>query len=52
MSNSVKLSKSIVDKIEVTPGKDQVLYRDQQLKGFALRVTASGQKVTTLSSSL
>ena len=41
---SVRLTKTVVDKIQATPGKDQVFYRDGELKGFALRVTASGVK--------
>ena len=41
---SVKLTKSVVDKIKPVQGKDQVFYRDEQLKGFALRVTSSGVK--------
>lgn len=40
----VHLKKSFVDKVEPTPGKDQVFYRDKALKGFALRVTANGSK--------
>lgn len=40
----MKLTKAIVDKAELPVGKDQVFYRDDQLKGFALRVTASGSK--------
>src|SRR3990167_10695814 len=40
----MKLTKAIVDKAELPVGKDQVFYRDNQLKGFALRVTASGSK--------
>lgn len=40
----MKLTKAFVDKAELPIGKDQVFYRDDQLKGFALRVTASGTK--------
>lgn len=43
-SNSVRLTKSVIDKLEPTPGKDQSFYRDETLKGFALRVTANGVK--------
>ena len=41
--STVKLSKSFVDKIEL-PDTGQVLYRDQTLKGFGLRVNAGGAK--------
>jgi integrase len=40
----MKLTKKIVDDAQLPIGKDQVFYRDDQLKGFALRVTASGTK--------
>lgn len=40
----VKLTKSFVDKEASLPSKDQVFYRDTELKGFALRITASGTK--------
>lgn len=40
----MKLTKAFVDKAELPINKDQVFYRDDQLKGFALRVTASGTK--------
>ncbi|WED42022.1 tyrosine-type recombinase/integrase [Legionella cardiaca] len=43
-NKAVKLTKSFIDKINPVPGKDQVFYRDDQLKGFALRVTANGVK--------
>ncbi|CDZ79330.1 Putative prophage CPS-53 integrase [Legionella massiliensis] len=43
-NKSVKLIKSVIDKIKPVEGKDQVFYRDEQLKGFALRVTAAGVK--------
>src|SRR5580704_7554888 len=42
--NIVKLTKSVVDKIQPTPDKDQMFYRDSELKGFALRITANGAK--------
>ena len=38
------INKSFVEKAEVPVGKDQVFYRDSELKGFALRVTAAGTK--------
>ena len=41
---SLKLTKSIVDKLESIAGKDQSFYRDETLKGFALRITANGVK--------
>lgn len=34
----------VVDKMEAPEDKDQVFYRDDQLKGFAVRITASGVK--------
>jgi len=40
----MKLTKKIVDDAQLPISKDQVFYRDDQLKGFALRVTASGTK--------
>ncbi|VEG92508.1 tyrosine-type recombinase/integrase [Legionella spiritensis] len=40
----LKLTKSVIDKIKPDEGKDQRFYRDEQLKGFALRVTANGMK--------
>lgn len=43
-TNTVRLIKRNIDKIEPTPGKDQVFYRDELLKGFALRVTERGVK--------
>ncbi|KTD61871.1 tyrosine-type recombinase/integrase [Legionella spiritensis] len=42
--NGIKLTKTIVDKLEHIPGKTQTFYRDDSLKGFALRVTSSGVK--------
>lgn len=43
-NKAVKLTKSFIDKINPIEGKDQVFYRDDQLKGFALRVTINGVK--------
>ncbi len=40
----MKLTKSMVDKAEAPHGKDQIFYRDGELKGFALRVTSGGSK--------
>ncbi|MBS0351615.1 MAG: integrase family protein [Proteobacteria bacterium] len=40
----MRLTKSIVDRIEPPTERDQAFYRDAQLKGFAVRVTASGVK--------
>lgn len=40
----MKLTKAIVDKALAPTDKDQIFYRDDQLKGFALRITSSGQK--------
>lgn len=42
--NTVRLTKSVIDKLEPTAGKDQSFYRDETLKGFALRITAGGVK--------
>ena len=39
----MKLTKTAVEQAPV-PASGQVFYRDEQLKGFALRVTASGVK--------
>ena len=45
MATKIKINKSFVDKEAKIPvGKDQVFYRDSELKGFALRVTANGVK--------
>src|SRR3990167_5889469 len=44
MSKIIRINKSAVDQAEAPPSKDQEFYRDDQLKGFALRVTASGVK--------
>ena len=43
-NNIVRLTKTVIDKIEPIPGKDQFFYRDELLKGFALRITANGIK--------
>jgi integrase len=43
-STKIKISKKNVDDAEVPLGKDQVFYRDIELKGFALRVTSNGSK--------
>ena len=40
----MKLTKKFVDGAQSPVDKDQVFYRDDQLKGFALRVTSSGTK--------
>ena len=40
----MRITKSNVDKIEPPKDRDQAFYRDDQLKGFAVRVTASGIK--------
>lgn len=40
----MKINKSNVESADLPVGKDQVFYRDDQLKGFALRVTATGTK--------
>lgn len=40
----MKLTKSFVDKATPPTDKDQVFYRDSELRGFALRVTANGSK--------
>ncbi|HHF7348592.1 TPA: tyrosine-type recombinase/integrase [Legionella feeleii] len=39
-----KLTKTIVDKLEHIPGKTQTFYRDNDLKGFALRITSGSVK--------
>lgn len=44
MLMKIKIKKSTVDSAELPIGKDQIFYRDIELKGFALRVTASGMK--------
>ena len=40
----MNLTKAVVDKIAPPTNKAQTFYRDDKLKGFALRVTASGVK--------
>ncbi len=40
----MKLIKTFVDKALAPTDKDQIFYRDDQLKGFALRVTSNGIK--------
>jgi integrase len=40
----MKINKSTVENAALPDAKDQVFYRDEQLKGFALRVTAAGTK--------
>lgn len=41
----MKLTKGFIDKHAIAPTtKDQIFYRDGELKGFALRVTSSGVK--------
>ena len=42
--NSLRLIKSVIDRLEPIPGKDQTFFRDETLKGFALRITCSGVK--------
>ena len=42
-NNTMKLTKTLVEKVEL-PTKGQAFYRDDLLKGFALRVTANGAK--------
>lgn len=41
---SYRLSKTLIDKLEPPSGKNQSFYRDDTLKGFALRVTPNGVK--------
>ena len=40
----MRLTKTLLDHIEAPINSDQAFYRDAQLKGFALRVTANGIK--------
>lgn len=40
----MRLTKTAVDKIEAPGDRDQMFYRDAELKGFALRVTRNGIK--------
>ncbi len=42
--NGLRLIKSVIDKLEPMLGKDQSFFRDETLKGFALRITSSGVK--------
>jgi integrase len=45
MSTKIKITKKSVEDAALPPiGKDQVFYRDIELKGFALRVTSNGSK--------
>jgi len=44
MESAVRLTKTTIDKIQAPLDRDQAFYRDDQLKGFALRITASGVK--------
>lgn len=41
---SYRLSKTLIDKLEPPLGKNQSFYRDDTLKGFALRFTSNGVK--------
>jgi hypothetical protein len=41
---TMKLIKTFVDKAPSPIDKDQIFYRDDQLKGFALRITSKGVK--------
>lgn len=40
----IKLTKTIVDKLEHVLGKTQTFYCDHDLKGYALRITSGGVK--------
>src|SRR3990167_3424404 len=44
MASLIKITKLFVDKAIAPIDKDQVFYRDKELKGFALRVTSAGTK--------
>ena len=44
MTTKIKLNKTFVDKAQPPADKDQIFYRDSELKGFALRITATGTK--------
>ena len=48
----MKLTKSFIDKVQLPVDKDQVFYRDELLKNFALRVTAKGSKSFVLEKSI
>jgi len=41
---AIKLTKSVIDRIPIPTDKNQVLYQDAILSGFALRVTKAGVK--------
>jgi integrase len=41
---NIKITKSFADKAQPNPNKDQTFYRDESLKGFALRITSNGVK--------
>ena len=43
-NKKIKLNKKFVDEAALPVNKDQVFYRDSELKGFALRVTSSSSK--------
>lgn len=40
----MRLTKSVIDKIQTPHNRDQVFYRDSELKGFAVRITSNGIK--------
>jgi len=40
----MRITKNMVDKIEPPKDKNQAFYRDDQLKGFAVRITSAGVK--------
>lgn len=44
MSKEIKITKSFVDKALAPTDKDQIFYRDSEIKGFALRVTSKNTK--------
>lgn len=44
MNTKIKINKTSVDKAKCPADKDQIFYRDIELKGFALRVTSTGTK--------
>lgn len=44
MSEPVKINKSFVDRASTPTDKDQIFYRDSEVKGFALRITSAGTK--------